>query len=178
MMAKSSYDVEEFRHKRCNCCKIIFLTILIFVLLLGIFIAILSINAYLLTSGFERHTLDSTPLYLNLTEEDIKEQAKRLSGGIKIRTVSTRDMNEKQEYLEAIEELHKYISSQYPNIHNANFIKKTIIGNYSVIYRVQGTSSSKNVYMLCGHLDVAPTPRITKWAVSYTHLTLPTICSV
>ena len=163
MMAKSSYEVEEFPHKRCNCCKIIFLTILVFLSILGIFIAILSINAYLLTSGFERHILDSNPLYLNLTKEDIHQQAKRLAGGIKIRTVSTRDVDKKQKYLEAIEELHKYIYSQYPNIESANFIRKIIVSNYSVIYRVQGTSSSKNVYMLCGHLDVAPTPRITKW---------------
>jgi carboxypeptidase PM20D1 len=48
-------------------------------------------------------------------------------------------------------------------IHQAKFIEKTVISNYSLLYRVEGTSSNKSVYMLSGHLDVAPTPKRTFW---------------
>ena len=149
-----------------RCCKLwksLLCSLIILFLLIGIFITCLTIKAYFFTKGFERITIDSNPQYLNLTNDEIKEQAERLSGAIKIPTVSTRDKNKQAKYLEAIEDLHKYIISTYPTIHQAEFIEKTVVSNYSLIYRVEGTSPNKSVYMLCGHLDVAPTPKRKFW---------------
>ena len=164
-MAKFTIS-EKTPTKTCSCWKFFkttFCALSIFFVLLGIFVAILSINAYFLTDGFERITLETNPVYLNLSKEEIQAQAKRLAGGIQIETISTKHKNKNQKYLQAIKDLHAYIESEYPSIHQADYIDKTVVSNYSLIYRVEGSSKNKNVYMLCGHLDVVPTPKPKLW---------------
>ena len=80
---------------------------------MNVFIACLSVKAYMLTSGFTRITLDPNPTYLNLSEVEIKNQSQRLAGAIKIPTVSTNKKRERPEYLKAIKDLHLYISIHY-----------------------------------------------------------------
>ena len=127
--------------RRCcfNCCKTILGTMMTFLLLLGVLVACLSVKAYMLTSGFTRITLDPNPTYLNLSEVEIKNQSQRLSGAIKIPTVSTNKKKERPEYLKAIKDLHLYISIHYPLIHQSKLVEKTVVANYSLIYRIQGT---------------------------------------
>ena len=148
---------------RCSCWKGVLCCFLVIVTIVCSLIIVLSTNAYLMNEGFKRITVDSKPVYLNLSTNEIMEQAKRLGGGIKIPTISTHDKNERPNYLEAIKDLHAYIVSKYPNIHQAEYIERMFVNNYSLIYRVEGTSGNKRVYMLCGHLDVAPTPRRKLW---------------
>ena len=167
-MLKFTNDKNTPSSRRCcfSCCKNVLCTMMIFLLLFGVLIACLTVKAYLLTSGFSRIILDPNPTYLNLSDDEIKNQSQRLSGAIRIPTVSTHNKKKRPDYLKAIQDLHLYITINYPLIHQSKFVDKTVVANYSLIYRVQGTSSSplnKSVYMLCGHLDVATTPKRASW---------------
>ena len=140
---------------RCRkICTIICLLPIAIILFSIISFTCLVINAYLLTTeGYTRLKLDENPWYLGLSQNEKNEQAKRLLGGIKIDTMSVWGGAAKYRYLNGIKELHQYIEVVYPNIHQAEYIEKVVVNSYTLIYRVQGTSPSKQVYMLSSHLD-------------------------
>ena len=145
---------ETFRRGCRKISKIIFWFLIAIVLFCIVTFTCLVINAYLLTTeGYKRTKIDANPEYLGLSKNESIEQAKRLLGAIKIDTMSASEGKEKDKYLNGIKELHKYIKVEYPNIHEAEYIEKLVVNDYSLIYRVQGTSSSKQVYMLTAHLD-------------------------
>ena len=151
--------------------KIIFWFVIAIVLFCIVTFIGLVINAYLLTTeGYKRTKIDANPEYLGLSKSERIEQAKRLLGAIKIDTqschadLSAWDGEEKDKYLNGIKELHEYIEAEFPNIHQAEYNEKICVNDYSLIYRVQGTSSSKQVYMLSAHLDT-----VTWTEYSYYH---------
>ena len=134
--------------------KIIFWFLIAIILFCIVAFVCLVINSYLLTTeGYKRTKIDANPEYLALSKNERIEQAKRLLGAIKIDTMSESGGEEKDKYLNGIKELHKYIEAEYPNIHQSEYIEKFVVNDYSLIYRVEGASSSKQVYMLSAHLD-------------------------
>ena len=144
------------RRERCFACVLVVVPIL---LIFGLAI-VLIVNALLVTDEFERLELDPFPTLLNSSDEVILARAKRLGGGIKIKSVS---YNSSHQETEEFVKLIKYINDTYPNIRKAKFITRYEVNTFSIIYRVEGTEITENPYMLCGHLDVVPEGNTERW---------------
>ncbi|KAF8996894.1 hypothetical protein BDQ17DRAFT_1544560 [Cyathus striatus] len=98
------------------------------------------------------------------TPEFLEESAKRLSGAIKIPTMTYDDMGpaESDERWAPFADFHKYLFKTYPVIHiEANL---TIVGGYSLIYTFKGSDSSLKPLLLTAHQDVVPAvTSLDKW---------------
>uniref|UniRef100_T1K6Q8 Peptidase M20 dimerisation domain-containing protein n=1 Tax=Tetranychus urticae TaxID=32264 RepID=T1K6Q8_TETUR len=57
-----------------------------------------------------------------------------------------------------------FIEKNYPTLHSSSLVKRTIIGNYSLVYEIKGSDPKLKPYMLCAHLDVVPVEQ-EKWTV-------------
>lgn len=56
-----------------------------------------------------------------------------------------------------------YLQLGYPATHEASFVKREIVSNYSLLFTIQGTDPTLRPYMLTSHLDVVPAVR-SKWS--------------
>ncbi|KAF8998133.1 hypothetical protein BDQ17DRAFT_1362515 [Cyathus striatus] len=90
------------------------------------------------------------------TPEFLEESAKRLSGAIKIPTMTYDDMGpvETDERWAPFADFHEYLFETYPVIHKAANL--TIVGGYSLIYTFKGSDSSLKPLLLTAHQDVVP----------------------
>ena len=120
----------------------------------------ITIRAAVEEQRFQRIILDPNPSFINSNQSVIWQRAKTLGQAIKFNTIS---YNQSYQITEEIEKIHKFISNEYPQIHSASFIKKEIINDHSIVFRVEGTDPTNRIYMLCAHLDVVPEGDLSKW---------------
>lgn len=77
----------------------------------------------------------------------------RFKGALDIPTVSYETKHSSpQELLKLI----NYIESSFPEIHNASFVKREVVANYSLLYTIEGENKDLRPYLLISHLDVVP----------------------
>ena len=133
-----------------------------FVVLAVIVIALL-VNAALVTELYERQELFPGRLsrHLDLSREDIRAQAERLAGAISIQTVSYSANNISEAELERINE---YIEDSYDALHDAEFVTHKRINRFSRLYRIEGSQSTKNPFLISAHLDVVPPGDLDSWS--------------
>ncbi len=81
-----------------------------------------------------------------------KAVVERLAGAIEFQTISTRDPQEfdPQPYRQFI----RYLEENFPLTHVA--LNKTVINNYSLLYRWEGSNPDLDPILLLGHYDVVP----------------------
>ena len=142
--------------QKCLFCAFVWLPIVAIVSLL---LAVL-INAASVQDRFVRQVLDPEPSFMNLTPEKLRQQAIRLGNGLKIKTISYNQTYQEPGSMAAIK---KYITDSYPKIHSSDFIKRTVVNENSLLYRVEGTVETQNPYMLCAHFDVVPPGNEDEW---------------
>lgn len=62
-----------------------------------------------------------------------------------------------------LEKLINFIQLSFPTIHNAQFVRKETVANYTLIYTIEGSNPKLRPYLLTSHLDVVPVVR-SKWS--------------
>jgi acetylornithine deacetylase/succinyl-diaminopimelate desuccinylase-like protein len=51
----------------------------------------------------------------------------------------------------------EFIDVGFPLMHKADFVQRTVVNNYSLLYTVTGSDNGDNLpYMLAAHIDVVP----------------------
>uniref|UniRef100_A0A1I8GNY4 M20_dimer domain-containing protein n=1 Tax=Macrostomum lignano TaxID=282301 RepID=A0A1I8GNY4_9PLAT len=89
--------------------------------------------------------------FIQLTEERLA----RFQRGLRFRTVSY-DIGRQD--TQQLAEMVSFIRSSFPRVHSAkSSVKLTVINQYSLLYKVQGSDSSLLPALLMSHLDVVPT---------------------
>ncbi|KAF7775612.1 hypothetical protein Agabi119p4_4005 [Agaricus bisporus var. burnettii] len=85
-----------------------------------------------------------------------KRSALRLSGAVKIPTMSFDDMGpiHEDERWKPFPEMHQYLETTFPIVH-AHAIRE-VVGGYSLVYTLEGSSSDLKPFMLMAHMDVVP----------------------
>ena len=78
--------------------------------------------------------------------------AERLSGAIRIRTISPEEPSAFD--ADAFERFHGYLESAFPRVHSQ--LQREIVGTHSLLYTWQGTDRTTNPILLIGHMDVVP----------------------
>lgn len=89
------------------------------------------------------------------TAVDIDENvlAEHLSKAVRIPTVTV--LNESQSY-EPFLKFHEYLEKTYPLVHK--YAEKTVINNYSLIYKIDGSDETLLPACFLSHQDVVPAP--------------------
>jgi carboxypeptidase PM20D1 len=82
----------------------------------------------------------------------------RFSAAIRFPTISYEESNKFDEA--AFLGLHRFIESSYPLVHQ--YMQKTVIGDYSLVYKLPGNSSSLKPVLFMGHMDVVPVDTATR----------------
>ncbi|MGH7005733.1 MAG: M20/M25/M40 family metallo-hydrolase, partial [Alphaproteobacteria bacterium] len=85
---------------------------------------------------------------------DASAAAARLGAAVRLQTVSKPpgDPIDPQ----AFRDLHNFLAQSYPAAHKA--LTREIIGEYSLLYRWEGTEPNLKPILLMGHMDVVPAP--------------------
>ncbi|NWU99675.1 P20D1 hydrolase, partial [Upupa epops] len=83
------------------------------------------------------------------------ELKEALRGAIQIPTVSISSDNLNTT---AMAEFGRYIQKVFPAVFSSKFIQHEIVGKYSHLFTVQGSSPELMPYMLLAHMDVVPAP--------------------
>ncbi|ESP04554.1 hypothetical protein LOTGIDRAFT_135972 [Lottia gigantea] len=83
----------------------------------------------------------------------------RFRNGLRIPTIS-HDIGDYD--TDALIALQKLIQTEYRLVHSSPIVTLEIVGNYSLLYTVQGTNSSLTPYLLASHLDVVPV-KLDSW---------------
>lgn len=86
-------------------------------------------------------------------EVDEKRVSQRLADAVKIPTLTVLD--ESMSYQPFLD-YHKYLEKTFPFFHKA--AKKTIINNYSLLYKIDGSDASLLPACFLAHQDVVPAP--------------------
>ena len=133
-----------------------------FVVIAVLVIALL-VNAALVSELYERQELFPGRLsrLLDLSRDDIRGQAERLAGAVSIQTVSYSASNISEKELERINE---YIEDTYGALHDADFVTYKRINKFSRLYRVEGSQSTKNPFLISAHYDVVPPGDLERWS--------------
>ena len=133
-----------------------------FVVLAVLVIALL-VNAALVSELYERQELfpGRLPRVLDLSGKDVRAQAERLAGAISIQTVSYSASNISEKELERINE---FIENNYVALHDADFVTYKRINEFSRLYRIEGSQSTKNPFLISAHLDVVPPGDLDRWS--------------
>ena len=133
-----------------------------FVVLALIVIALL-VNAALVSELYERQELfpGRLPRLLSLSGRDVRAQAERLAGAVAIQTVSYSPSNIS---VEELERMNDYIENTYVALHDADFVTYRRINEFSRLYRIAGSQSTKNPFLLSAHYDVVPPGDLRKWS--------------
>lgn len=129
----------------------------------GIWLGLLAIILLILVLCFRAMTVfsdnqvevDSTIHLLDIEET---EAVSRLSQAIRFPTISYEDPAKFDH--QAFSSIHAFIESSYPNVHKN--MQKTVIGDYSLVYRLSGTDSTEKPVLFMGHLDVVPVDSATE----------------
>jgi len=90
--------------------------------------------------------------------------AQNLSRAIQFKTISFEDsdLENKIDYSQFLG-LHEYLKTTFPLVHAA--MERTVINQYSLVYKWQGSDEAQKPYLLTAHMDVVPTPEPEKWSV-------------
>ncbi|XP_078579182.1 N-fatty-acyl-amino acid synthase/hydrolase PM20D1.1-like [Branchiostoma floridae x Branchiostoma japonicum] len=92
-----------------------------------------------------------------------EERLARFTSAIQFQTVSyKRGVGTPQELLKFI----RFILESFPTIHSSPLMRRAVVGNYSLLYRVEGSDASLEAYMLASHLDVVPITEEANWEAS------------
>ena len=78
--------------------------------------------------------------------------AGHLSEALKFKTISSENANEF--HYNEFTEFHTFLEKTYPNIHSK--LKKTVIGDYSLLFEWKGRLPDKKAFILMAHTDVVP----------------------
>ncbi|BFT30995.1 M20 family peptidase [Alteromonas sp. D210916BOD_24] len=89
---------------------------------------------------------------------DEKAAVERFAGGIRFPTISYEDPSLFDPT--AFAGLHSFIQSSYPLVHQA--MSKTVISDYSLVYKLSGEDTSLQPVLFMGHMDVVPVDTATK----------------
>ena len=125
--------------------------------LLALLIAVMALNT-LLRRPNRTNSEQTTKTELTL---DADKFAKNLSGMIRHKTITSPTPEGIDS--EAFLGLHRYLEETYPLIHKA--VEKTVIGDYSLLYKWTGTGSENKPFLMMAHMDVVPADERTadKW---------------
>ncbi|XP_035662097.1 N-fatty-acyl-amino acid synthase/hydrolase PM20D1-like [Branchiostoma floridae] len=89
-----------------------------------------------------------------------EERLARFTSAIQFQTVSyERGVGTPQELLKFV----RFIQESFPTIHSSPLVRREVVGNYSLLYRVEGSDGSLEPYMLASHLDVVPITQEASW---------------
>ena len=117
---------------------------------LAIAFALLAAIVLIKTALVASFQLDVAPVR---TIDIEREQAvERLSRVIRFNTVSYQD-RERVDPAELLR-LHEYLERAFPRVHAT--LEREIVGDYSLLYKWQGTSPNLKPILLMGHMDVVP----------------------
>ncbi|WP_461205837.1 M20 family peptidase [Clostridium sp. DL1XJH146] len=83
---------------------------------------------------------------------DRDKAVKNLADVIKIKTVSHSDYSETD--WDKFKELHKRVEENYKLVHKK--LSKTVVNEYSLVYKWKGKNSDKKPILLTAHMDVVP----------------------
>lgn len=100
------------------------------------------------TKDTNRESVESAPLY-NINEEDV---INRLSRSIQHQTVSYEDTLDTN--YESYEAFIAFLKENYPALHEQTEVKR--IGEYSLLYKWEGSRPDLKPGMFIGHYDVVP----------------------
>ncbi|MBF0280485.1 MAG: M20 family peptidase [SAR324 cluster bacterium] len=114
--------------------------------MLGLLIIILLVNTVLFTSK----QVSVSPL--ELIEVDKQAVASRLSNAVQLKTVSNQNSNEFD--ATAILQLHQHLANSFPQVHAT--LEKTVINQFSLLYKWNGINTEQKPVILMAHLDVVP----------------------
>ncbi|XP_078615697.1 N-fatty-acyl-amino acid synthase/hydrolase PM20D1-like [Branchiostoma floridae x Branchiostoma japonicum] len=129
------------------------LTLLLALVLMIVVIRTLTFPSYQ-TSPPECKTTD--PDFIPADEERLA----RFTSAIQFQTVSyERGVGTPQELLKFV----RFIQDGFPTIHNSPLVRREVVGNYSLLYRVEGSDGSLQPYVLASHLDVVPITQEADW---------------
>lgn len=92
------------------------------------------------------------------------EMAKLLSTAITFQTISydLEDTKNKTDYTQ-FTKMHHFLEKSYPLFYKN--LEKTVINDYSLIFKWQGSDKNQKPYLLTAHQDVVPCPELHKWSV-------------
>ena len=124
--------------------------LIILYVILGLLAALLifMILRTVFTKKIETEKLPCDPI-----EVDKDRVAKHLSEAVQIPTVTV--LNDSMSY-DAFPVYHKFLEKAFPKFHAA--AEKTIINNYSLVYKIQGSDESLLPGCFLAHQDVVPAP--------------------
>lgn len=94
-----------------------------------------------------------------------QQMAQNLSKAITFKTVSydEDDPVNKIDYNE-FKKFHSFLATQYPLFHQ--HLEKTLVNDYSLVFKWEGTDATQKPYLLTAHQDVVPCPELHRWQVS------------
>lgn len=121
-------------------------------------IVIVVIAGILLLKTANFKVKDSEEYEEKIEKVDFNKVAINLGNAIKIKTVSYPDP--KKVDWDKFIEFHKFLDDTYPLIRK-NFSKE-VIGEYSLLYKWEGTNKTKEPLALLSHIDVVPVSRGTE----------------
>ncbi|KAK6176811.1 hypothetical protein SNE40_015042 [Patella caerulea] len=122
---------------------------------LGLFLCVLVVIVVVRTFTFSVRT-DQVVECKNSDSDFIKlndQILERFKKGLRIQTVS-RDVGDISE--QALVDIQNLIKKEYPVVHSSPLVTLDVVGNYSLLYSIQGTNTSLIPYLLASHLDVVP----------------------
>lgn len=91
-----------------------------------------------------------------------QQLAERLATVVKIPTISydKHDSKNKTDHTLFLQ-MHRTLQQLFPAAHKV--LKRTVINEYSLLYEWTGSNTTLKPYLLCGHMDVVPTPQEDQW---------------
>ncbi|CAH1239779.1 PM20D1 [Branchiostoma lanceolatum] len=100
----------------------------------------------------------------NATDQDFipatRDRLDRLAGAVTFRTISYEPgRGTPEELLKFI----AFIGDSFPVLHSSPLVTREVVGNFSLLYRVEGSDSSLNPGLLAAHLDVVPVTEEPGW---------------
>ena len=122
------------------------LAVLALVLMVVLTLLVLGINTWRQGSQ-QLQVPPATPIAL-----DVNLAAQHLAGALRFRTIASADSADQSaaEFLR----LHAYLQQTFPHAHAA--MSREIVGQFSLLYRWQGSDSTARPIMLMAHQDVVP----------------------
>ncbi len=91
---------------------------------------------------------------------DVPELAKKLSKALQIPTRSM--IGEWKSIDQPFLDYHRYLEENFPTIHQ--IAEKTIINNYSLVYKFKGKNAALMPGAYAAHIDVVPAPSPERWS--------------
>ncbi|CAH1249078.1 PM20D1 [Branchiostoma lanceolatum] len=106
----------------------------------------------------------TSPPECKVTDPDFipadEERLARFTSAIQFQTVSyERGVGTPQELAKFVH----FIQKSFPTVHGSPMVRRDVVGNYSLLYRVEGSDASLQPYMLASHLDVVPITEEANW---------------